>query len=503
VGENKHQNVSQPNILFIVWDSCAYETAYDEAPVLNSLAESNVWFKNAISPSAWSLPTHTSFFDGRYPHEHGTYTGTDIMGEMPLGRMLEEKGYHRYGFSANGFASYEYGFDENFDSFFSTQGPMQSTHGVDLHRLSSTSSGGLSLSNIVSETRQADQLTGSLLNLFAGSLSKVSSKYPALRKLPHTLFQEHGFTYSPELNTRAIKHTIEREVHTDTPFFVFANYMDPHYPYVPPQHLQRDVCGEMFALSELKKVHEICQPLKFKTRAVGDDIDHELLSTAAELYRAEVRSVDTHLQCIVDTLKRTGEWENTLLIVTADHGEEVATVGPRLKQDSPEQVSERLYAYDELYRTPLLVAGGWLSPATHRDYVSLKDLFELIANAEEAREGGSKAVIDLLSPDREFVAGQYPWIGYDRSILKEKYPSLPDIVIDRHIIIGYSDEYKLVHTSKGEDWAMRDDSEVDPDEVPRSLYDFCHEQLDAFLDSEKRSQLNEQTADHLEELGYL
>ncbi|WP_246988364.1 sulfatase-like hydrolase/transferase [Halorientalis marina] len=493
--------MTQPNIVFLIWDSCDFEAARDHAPTLNSLAESNIWFENAISPSAWSLPTHTSFFNGQYPHEHGTYTGTDTIGETPLGRTLDEKGYRRYGFSANGFASYEYGFDENFDQFLSTRGPMQSTHGVDLHRLSSD--GGFSLSELVTETMNAERLTGSLSNLFAGVLSKIGGTHPAFRRIPHSLFQEHGFTYSPELNTRAIEHTIEAEADDETPFFVFANYMDTHYPYVPPKDLQREYCGEAFSLSELKEVHEVCQPLKFKNRAVSNGVNPDLLSAAANLYHAEVRSVDRHLQRIVDTLKRNGAWENTLLVVTADHGEEVATVGSRLESGDPEQISERLYAYDELYRTPLIVAGDWISTATHNDYVSLKNLFDLFANAEEVPDGGTEAVTDLLTPEEEFVAGQYPWIGYDRDTLKEKYPSLSDVVIDRHIVVGYSEQYKLVHTSKGDDWAIKNGNEVSPDDVPMSLYDFCHEQLEAFFDSGKHTELDQGTAEHLEELGYL
>lgn len=493
--------MTRPNIVFLIWDSCDYQTARDHAPTLNSLADSNVSFKKAISPSAWSLPSHMSFFDGRYPHEHGICQGPDTIGETPLGQILDGMGYRRYGFSANGFASYRSGFDKNFDEFLCTQGPMLSTRGIDLNSISWKHE--FFLSGLATELVSAERLTGSLLNLFAGALSKVGGTHPAFRRIPHPLFQEHGFTYSPELNTRAIEHTIEAEADDDTPFFVFANYMDPHYPYVPPRDLQRKYCDEVFSLSELKAVHEICQPLKFKNRAVSDGVDQELLSAAANLYQAEVRSVDRHLKRIVDALKIHGVWENTLLVVTADHGEEVATVGSRLERGDPELVSERLYTYDELYRTPLVVAGDWLSPATYQDYISLKDLFDLFANVEEVVDGGTERVTDLLAPEEEYVTGQYPWIGYDRSMLKEKYPSLPDAVIDRHIVIGYSDGHKLVHTSRGDDWAMKNGSEIDPEEVPESLYDFCHEQLQAFFDLEGRSEVDERTAEHLEKLGYL
>ncbi len=75
------------------------------------------------------------------------------------------------------------------------------------------------------------------------------------------------------------------------PFFLFLNYNDPHKPYTPPaNHLARVKTEE--DLVELKRN-----------------------------YLGEVSYVDEELEKVFEKLKNLGVWENTILLVTADHGE--------------------------------------------------------------------------------------------------------------------------------------------------------------------------------------
>ena len=70
--------MDQPNIIFIVLDTLRKDVlpmyggnAY--VPNLNEFAKDAVVFPNAIASSPWTVPSHTSFFTGKYAIEHGVH----------------------------------------------------------------------------------------------------------------------------------------------------------------------------------------------------------------------------------------------------------------------------------------------------------------------------------------------------------------------------------------------------------------------------------------------
>jgi hypothetical protein len=82
------------------------------------------------------------------------------------------------------------------------------------------------------------------------------------------------------------------------PWFLFLNYFDAHGPYEPPPGFKDRFLPQGVASADLP-------PL-------------ELLSLR---YDEEIAAMDEQLERVLDALRASGEWENTLIIVTADHGE--------------------------------------------------------------------------------------------------------------------------------------------------------------------------------------
>lgn len=106
------------------------------------------------------------------------------------------------------------------------------------------------------------------------------------------------------------------------PFFAWLHLMDPHGPYTPP----REWLGRVTALP--------ASSAPTRTLAVGADesgyqsipryqrYDNETaFANFLNRYDAEIAFADHHLGRLVDELDRLGMLKNTLVIVTADHGE--------------------------------------------------------------------------------------------------------------------------------------------------------------------------------------
>jgi arylsulfatase A-like enzyme len=100
----------------------------------------------------------------------------------------------------------------------------------------------------------------------------------------------------------------------DEPFFAFVHYFDPHVPYTPPPRFLESmpgyagpVDGEWYGKSAA-----------WKTARTADPLDVQRL---VALYDAEVASVDHEIGRLIERLGSLGQLANTLIVVTADHGE--------------------------------------------------------------------------------------------------------------------------------------------------------------------------------------
>ncbi|WP_251328879.1 sulfatase [Haloplanus pelagicus] len=499
--------MSRPNILLVVWDACRRDAAREHAPTLSNLAASNVRFENAITPGGSSLPAHVSIATGTYPDEHGVVRQSHTIDSVPLVDTLNAAGYHTVGVSANGFASSKYGFDAPFDRFYNTQGLVVSPEGFDVHeyakRVADRTGEQFSTDDVDYATLAKQVLThehpvASALNLGAAALAELVGAYPALRRIPHPRFSRFNeFCYDPAKNTNRITRVFEEHAERDRPFFVFANYMDPHHPYAPPERYQREYCGRSFSYRELRRLSHETHPWNYMERiAAGDPPSEEWLDTVRDLYHGEVRTADDHLRRLLDTLDRTGLREETLIVVTADHGENLGET---------DRLGERRMGHvcsgsDHHLRVPLVVAHPDLGNRTVEQYVSLKDLFGLLTEgADRLGESTGDPLAPLLT--EAVVSAAVP--ATDNDALVEKYPELAD-VLGRHLVASYVDEWAAVVASTGEERVWRDGTERDPREAPPDLLETSQERLGGLVEAATEDRaLSEGEIAHLEALGYM
>jgi hypothetical protein len=138
--------------------------------------------------------------------------------------------------------------------------------------------------------------------------------------------------------------------HRDEPFFFFLHTFEPHsdlfvLPYEAPGVNQRTIAAE-FGVDGFGCRQGLCSS-EFLQGLVGGSVplepgDVEILRAT---YGAGVRYLDESLGSLFDALKRSGVWDQMLVVVTSDHGEEFMEHGSL----------SHTTLYDEIVRVPLLI----------------------------------------------------------------------------------------------------------------------------------------------------
>ena len=104
----------------------------------------------------------------------------------------------------------------------------------------------------------------------------------------------------------------------DRPFFVFASWVGPHPPYyVPASYLDMYRDASLPAPCSAPPGVERHAPISPENPGLGD----RRLQRLREGYCGAVSLIDAHIGRILDTLEETGQLENTIILLTADHGE--------------------------------------------------------------------------------------------------------------------------------------------------------------------------------------
>ncbi len=164
-------------------------------------------------------------------------------------------------------------------------------------------------------------------------------------------------------------HWLRNEGPGDRPFFLYYHYRDLHLPYSPGEGYEELYLDGAFAsplglLSSLKRfiAHEKMAVIKKNVIITRGDMDFAARdrSWVRALYDAEIRRLDDQLFAgLRRTLNETGLAENTIVVVSADHGEELLDRG--LVGHISTFKEGRLY--DEITRIPLVMWMPGVLPA--------------------------------------------------------------------------------------------------------------------------------------------
>jgi arylsulfatase A-like enzyme len=320
-----------PNVILVILDTVRARElglyGYDRGttPELDAFAARGVTFDRAISTASWTLPSHFSMLTGLYPHEmpddlddmNEPFVGAD---RLHLSEVLRARGYATAGFVANmSYTTDETGLDRGFIHW--------SDHVVSLGQIGISTAPGRTLLNNGRLRRMLDW-----------------HDFP-IRK------------HASRVNRALLKWLDDRG---DRPFFVLVNYFDAHNPYLPPRRIEDRFVDRRPTARMDYHAHHVGW---WDKRGHSPD---EFLSQQ-QAYDGAIAWLDEELGRLFDGMEGRGLLDNTIVVVTADHGEgfgEHGSLGHRIGQ-----------VYMELIRVPLVILSPD-SPAGLRvsDEVSLVDL---------------------------------------------------------------------------------------------------------------------------------
>ena len=276
-----------PNVLLIILDTVRaanlslYGYSRETTPNLARLASRGVRFDQAISTAPWTLPSHASLLTGRWPHELSASWVVPLDDTHPtLAEFFSSRGYVTAGFVANvGYCSWEFGLDRGFTRYRDFP---------------------LSLATIVISSSMGRQLDRSL------RLRNLLKTDQHLVRVP-----------APYISGEFLGWLDQRG---DRPFFAMLNYYDAHGPYLPPAPFDRkfSAAGRTADLSPLHR---------YLGRPRRTLLSPEVVQREIDQYDGALAYLDQELGKLLESLTRRGLLENTIVLVTADHGEEFGEHG--------------------------------------------------------------------------------------------------------------------------------------------------------------------------------
>jgi choline-sulfatase len=144
----------------------------------------------------------------------------------------------------------------------------------------------------------------------------------------------------------------------DQPFLLRVSYLQPHTPVLPPQHYRDLYRAADWPGSTLPRGYGSAYDEAYAGVVGGRDLTHEDLQQAQADYHALTTWLDTQIGLVLSALKTHGLADNTIVVLTSDHGASLGENG---------LLSKVVFA-PQSHRTPFIVSWpGHLPEAVRRD----------------------------------------------------------------------------------------------------------------------------------------
>lgn len=345
-----------------------YGYGRETSPSIDRLAREGALFRNVVSQSPWTLPSHATMFTSAYSRVHGVTLENRALAPRftTLAEYLRNRGYSTAAFTGGGYMHRRFGLCQGFDVYTDTYTDARGTYKpfLDVH-------------------------------------------WSAFRKSVLEWLAAHG----------------------DEPFFLFIHSYDVHKPYDPPASYvipYYPACrGEVitFLGHDTLIVQEKDMPAR---RIPVASLSPSERDHVISHYDGEIREVDEEVRILLGELERLGILDETLVVLTSDHGEQFLEHGG---------LGHRNTLFEEEIRVPLVMR-----------------LPSMIRPGIEVGEGAGiidlmPTILDLLRIDYEGLLGEslVPLLagdGKERIILAEYE--------EAGISMLRKDNYKLIARTTGE-----------------------------------------------------
>lgn len=473
-----------PNVLWVVWDTAradrmsVYGHDLPTTPFLETWATGARVFDDVRSTASYTLPSHASMFTGLLPSEHCTHNATRQLDEaqVTIAELLRDAGYGTFLYSANPHISNGGNFDQGFDTEEHPWSPAYEARAKE----------------IVLEKLAADR----------------SSELPErLETQGASGLTAWNIKAAGELAEDALLSWLDEK--GDGPWFAFLNYMEAHRPLIPPREF-REALMDGADVERSYEVDRTWDSMWAYTFGLQEYSDEELRLTRAT-YDAAILELDTLFESLVGALERAGALDNTIIVLTSDHGEHLG---------EQHMLDHQYTVYEPALRIPLILhAPGRVEPGRDARRAMNFDLFPTLLRLTGVtpETGMPLHPRDLLAPEgeRTVFAEEPASSNVGVAIVRRTYPDFDPSPWQRRLRAFYDGNDKFVWGSDGRHQLF--DLSEDPDEST-NLVDVRAERAEElkrrttdYFDTltlctsltEQYEQLSPEQREMLKSLGYL
>lgn len=413
------------NVILILSDQQRLDTvsAYGlndicKTPHIDALAKNGMKFTNAFTSSAICAPARASVMTGLYAHNHGVIDNfTDIKEGTPLlGDCMKDEGYYcgyagkwhvspskepkDCGFDGKAFMGYAFPGSQVFPSLKFNQPPDNQPNYYEEYLKEQGFT-------------DIDVSHGFMGNNKALQIQEMYCKHEGPLESTIEYFVAH------ETNR-----LLDKAKEQDEPFFIWSNFWGPHSPSIVPEPYY-----SMYDPKDIKEHPSYKET--FKDKPYGHYLSEKMwglsdygwdgFADITAKYYGHCTMIDDMVGLIVKKLKEIGEYENTVIIYSADHGDCMG---------AHKLIEKGAFTYDEIYRIPMVVSG--LGQEDNESFVYLQELMPTIldiAGGKLKKPVDGKSLLPLLKGEqndngRTEIYGEYHnhfYVSRQRMVRDNKY----------------------------------------------------------------------------------
>ncbi|WP_435194277.1 sulfatase-like hydrolase/transferase [Natronomonas sp. EA1] len=481
----------QPNVLLVVLDTARarnlslYGHANRTTPFLDSFADEATVFEQARAPASRSLDSHVSILTGLGVEEHAvTKSGRKLAPGNTVFEWLADQGYRTGVFSENNWLTdVDAGIK---DAFQHVQGPrnvpfpeaMDPTSFVVEH-------GQGQYAEFVKAALASDAPAKALWN---GVHTKLASDYP---NLVPTRTSTPGGVYLDSL--------LGWLDSGEGPWAACLNLMDCHHPYEPePEY---DEWGGKRARSLQHDIEDV------KWAFNGGRRPWWQRKALEGLYDGTIRQLDSILERLVSELKSRGEYDDTLVVVTSDHGEGFGE--PSELRPNTRVASHSDGFHEVLLHVPLVVKAPGQDEGKRVSEVAavagFPDAVDCVLDGKDPAEGFQRdrvlvSVPGLDDPVQErasaYVDDLSPFTGFARVVYENA-----DIGVTKHVVWEWAEgtETATFHVPDAHNaYRIEDEADAVVSDAFAPIED-----VEVRAEGRRVEEMSEESRQRLEDLGYV
>ena len=354
-----------PNVLIVMSDEQSWNTmgctgnAAARTPALDELCAESTSFDHAYTPFPLCCPSRTSLWTGLMPRHHG------VLGNWrPIAPELRSAGL------AADFAAA--GYHTIYTGKWHVPGTTPGRMGwADVSAIPAVING-QDRGRFIPDYRKYAQRAGytfdpqHIENLTAADLA-------ALRELPYGTSSVRLQDYLETWQTDQFIAALERR-RDDRPWLAACSFNAPHFPLLAPQPYDTIIDRSLVRLPASLATGPATTPREVRESHYATDfadLTEQDWTECIAHYLGLCALVDAQFSRIVDHLQRIGEWDNTIVVFTADHGDMMGAHGLMQKG--------HLLHYEEDLRVPLIIRHPDIGPGRVDNLISVCDISRTVA----------------------------------------------------------------------------------------------------------------------------